>query len=516
MSAAHEGIMSHPAVRFMLRILGSTRRLCDRVSRRDLLRAGGLGLCAAGLGQTALTSSAAPIVIDPTFGRAKRVILLYLYGAAAQHETFDLKPEAPAEIGGKFRPIATRIPGLQICEHLPRLAQMTDKVSIVRSMTHPYNIHSAAYTLSGIDKVDIPLELNPNDSRNWPFFGSVLDYLLQRREPAAAPPEVPRNVALPFPFSSRSPQYQRAGPYGGFLGHAFDPVWTEFEGEGTRNIARWDGGANVDQQWADPFVSIAPESRFLVSKAAQMQPEITLDRLNRRRTLLAQLDDVRRDLDSALTSSGQQRFQSMAWSLMTSSKLREALDISRETRQRRERYGMTLFGQATLAGRRLLEAGAPVVTVVWDEFGLANTAWDTHFDHYDRLQHELLPGLDHALTALLADLDERGMLDETLVMCLTEHGRTPKLTLSARGVGREHWSNAYCNLLAGGGIAPGKVIGRSDKQGAFVDDEPISPKDILCTMYHLLGVEAHQMLPDKLGRPLPLVAEGTVVRTLLG
>jgi arylsulfatase A-like enzyme len=183
----------------------------------------------------------------------------------------------------------------------------------------------------------------------------------------------------------------------------------------------------------------------------------------------------------------------------------------------RERYGMHLFGQATLAGRRLLEAGSTLVSVFWDEYGPANSAWDTHFRHYERLKDELLPGLDAALTALLTDLEDRGMLDDTLVLCLTEHGRTPKITLNTpRGVGREHWSNVYSTLLAGGGITRGNVIGVSDREGAFVKDNPISPKDVLCTIYHLLGVDPHTTVPDVTGRPYPLVAEGRVVTEMLG
>jgi uncharacterized protein (DUF1501 family) len=201
----------------------------------------------------------------------------------------------------------------------------------------------------------------------------------------------------------------------------------------------------------------------------------------------------------------------MAYSQLTSTPMREALDISREPMELRERYGMTLFGQSTLAARRLLEAGAKVVTVVWDEFKTVNSSWDTHFDHYERLKTELLPGLDSALSAVLVDLKERGLLDDTLVLCLTEHGRTPRLTLNARGIGREHWSNVYSNLLAGAGIAKGKVIGASDEQGGFVDDNPVSPKDILCTLYHILGIDPHSMIPDQFGRPYPLVSQGRVL-----
>jgi len=178
---------------------------------------------------------------------------------------------------------------------------------------------------------------------------------------------------------------------------------------------------------------------------------------------------------------------------------------------------MTLFGQATLAGRRLLEAGATLVTVIWDEITIANSAWDTHFHHYERLSGELLPGLDRALSTLILDLEERGMLDDTLVLCLTEHGRTPKLhDKGVQGVGREHWSDVYSNVLAGGGIRGGSVIGASDRDGAFVKDNPISPKDVLCTIYHLLGIDSERLIPDRFGRPLPLVSGGRVVEEMLG
>lgn len=500
----------------MLKILGSANRLCDSVSRREMLRIGGLTPFALGLPDLWPLRSlrAKESAAVPTFGQAKRVILLYLYGAAAQHETFDPKPEAPAEIRGTFQPIKTAVPGMQICEHLPKLAALADRVTFVRSMTHPYPVHSAAYTLTGIDKVDIPMELDPYDTRHWPFFGSVLDYLERKKHPEAPPPEVPRNIGLPFLFSSKCAQFDRGGPYGGFLGRAYNPVWTEFDEKAVRSVPRWRG--NRDQQVPDPFLGISPEARLTVSPAARLRPEMTLDRLNRRRSLLEQLEQSRRAVDQSGLTGSLDRFQAMAYSLITSRKLREALDVGREPIARRERYGMTLFGQSVLTGRRLLEAGATLVSVFWDEFGTANSAWDTHFNHDKRLKNELLPGLDSALTALLLDLEERRMLDDTLVLCLTEHGRTPKLSGSPRGAGRGHWSGTYCNLFAGGGMARGNVIGRSDKNGAFVKDDPISPKDVLCTVYHLLGIDHRMTIPNRVGRPTHLVAEGRVVRALLG
>jgi hypothetical protein len=247
--------------------------------------------------------------------------------------------------------------------------------------------------------------------------------------------------------------------------------------------------------------------RFTISRGAA-QSEITIDRLSRRRGLLDQLDEGRRRFDGAAASRSHDRYQEMAWSLITSRYLRDALDLGKVPMEERERYGMNLFGQATLAGRRLLEAGATLVTVIWDEIQTANSAWDTHFSHYERLKDELLPGLDSALSALILDLEARGMLDDTLVMCLTEHGRTPKLSETPRGVGREHWSDVYSNLVAGGGFPRGKVVGSSDSHGAFVKDRPVSPKDLLWTMYHLMGVDPHTTIPDRTGRPMPLVSGG--------
>ena len=417
----------------MLRILGSTKRACDGLSRRDLLQVGAssiLGHGAADLipgGSPAARANEAPKSLG--FGQAKACIILYLYGAPSQLETYDPKPDAPVEIRGTFNSISTRLGDLRICEHLPKLAGVLDRATVVRSMTHPYNIHSAAYTLSGVPHVDVPMELNPFDQRHWPYIGSVLEYL-EGRDPATAPrSEVPRNLAMPFRFSQNCGEFRRAGPYGGFLGPSYDPVWTEFECEPTRTIGRWRGGAY--QPVKDPFAGIADDGRFQLSAAAQLPPGITLDRLETRRSLLEQFDDARRGLDSSQVSgpavAARERFREMAFSLVGSETIRGALDISREPQPLREAYGMNLFGQATLAARRMIEAGSRLVTVFWDEIGTANSAWDTHFDHYDRLKLELLPGLDAAFTSLVTDLEQRGMLDSTLVAYISEHGRTPKL-----------------------------------------------------------------------------------------
>jgi uncharacterized protein (DUF1501 family) len=206
----------------------------------------------------------------------------------------------------------------------------------------------------------------------------------------------------------------------------------------------------------------------------------------------------------------------MAYSLITSKELRLALDVGLEPMACREQYGMTLFGQSALTARRLLEAGCPLVSVFWDEYKVVNTAWDTHFNHFTRMGDELLPAFDAAMSRLLLDLEDRGLLDETLVMCLSEHGRTPKINNLKRGGGRDHWSQAYSVMLAGAGIQPGTVIGASDAQGAFVKDQPVSPEDILATMYHLKGIASDTTIPDRLRRPVRLTENGMVVNDLLG
>jgi hypothetical protein len=480
----------------MLRILGSTTRLCDGLTRREVLRAGGLGFLGLSLADLLrLQAAPSPSTGKPAarFGQAKACILLYLYGAPSQLEFLDLKPDAPSDVRGQFRPIDTSVPGIRICEHLPRTARVMHHATLIRSMSHPYNIHGAAYALTGTPTTDIPMELNPRDSRHWPFFGSVLDYLGARAGEKKR--DVPASVGLPFKFSSRSEPFRRGGPYGGFLGAGYDPVWAEFDGKFTQG---------------DPFLGIEPAGRFQVGQPGM--PAITLDRLDRRRSLLTQLERGQRR--AAPAGAGFDRHQQLALELMTSSKVARALDVERESLTLRERYGMTLFGQAVLAARRLIEHGVRLTTVFWDEFRDANTAWDTHVRQETRLRDELLPGFDLAFSGLLSDLEARGLLDTTLVAVLTEHGRTPKLTKTPGG-GREHWSGAYSVMLAGGGIRRGHVLGATDRIAGFPKDSPVTPKDVLATMYHLMGVDPETHLHDREGRPVPLAPGGKVLTGIL-
>jgi hypothetical protein len=485
----------------MLRILGSKRRFCDGLTRRELLHATALAPFGMATGSAAAAGNP-----RSTFGRAKRCILLCLWGSPSQLETWDPKPDAPVEIRGELGTIPTALSGIRIGEIFPRAAKMLDQICVLRSLTHRHPVHGVAFATTGVPTTDIPLETNPRDPRHWPFVGSVVDHLVSRDE--VVPPAVPRNFGLPFLFGSkRGPA--RSGPFGGFLGPSFDPVWSEFRPKGIHTIERDAGTPGVPPRMVrDPYAGIRPEDRFDLVPLAD---GITLDRLNARESLSKQLDNLCRSLDDAGDFG---RTRALAMAITASGKLRDALDVQREPRKLREQYGMTLFGQSCLVARRVLEAGGKFVTVFWDEYGLFNTGWDTHVHHYPRLKSELGPGFDAAFTSLLTDLDARGMLDDTAVLVLSEHGRTPRLQ-NVKGGGRDHWASAYSAVFAGGGFAKGRVIGRTDRHGGTVSETPFSPKDVLATLYHLLGIDPHTEIKDRLGRPLPVGGEGRVRPELL-
>jgi hypothetical protein len=494
----------------MLRVLGSQKRFCDGLTRRDLLHVGALapvGLTLAGWSRATVARPVVPAAGG--FGSAKRCILLYLWGSPSQLDTFDPKPDAPAEVRGDLGSIPTVLPGVRVGEVLPKIARVLDRVTVVRSLTHNSPIHGTAFAFTGVPTTDLPLEGNVRDPRHWPFVGSVVDYLAGRGDPGV--PAVPRNYWLPFPFGSkRGPS--RPGPYGGFLGPAYNPVWAEFRAPGTRTLLRDSGDpANPPRQVADPYAGVRPEDRF---EAVAPDPALTLDRLNGRVSLLDQLDAARRSLDSQSAEAGFDRHRAMARAVLTSGKLRDALDVQREPAAVRERYGMTLFGQSCLAARRLVEAGGRFVTVCWDEYGLVNTGWDTHVHQTPRLKDELGPGLDAGFTALLADLADRGLLADTAIVVMSEHGRTPRVQKVAGG-GRDHWARAYSGLFAGAGFARGRVVGRTDRLGGEVVEGAVSPKDVVATLFHVLGIDPAAEIHDRLGRPYPIGGPGRVRSELL-
>lgn len=482
----------------MLRFLGSKTGRSGELHRRELLRTGALGLLGAStIGNLAQNGAAeeSSTAAFGGFGRAKRCLVLYIYGAWSQLDTFDPKPDAPREIRGEFQTINSCLPGINICEHLPRVSQMLDRCTLIRSMSHPWNIHAAAYTLTGNPQTEL-IEGKPRHPDHWPYFGGVVDYLGDEGVFDQQTRGVPRNVLLPWRQTMYSAPNRRAGTFGGFLGAGYDPLCTNFRGEYPQG---------------DPFREVTPEGQFVFDTGDT--PEVTLDALNRRRSLLDQLDEQYTGLKQTPPGREYKRQRERAFDFLSTRGVRDALRIEQEPDELRTAYGMTLFGQACLAARRLLESGVKVVTVNWDEFGKSDESWDTHYDHHPRMKELLLPGFDRAFSALLRDMDDRGMLDDTLVLCLSEHGRTPKLNGTAS---RDHWSTAYCQLFAGAGVPRGQVVGKSDESAAYAIDRLVNPKDILHTAYHLLGVDPLTEFEPIPGRPVPLVAEGKIVAELLG
>jgi hypothetical protein len=483
----------------MLQILGTSRQQPAGLSRRALLQTGALGLC--GLAGAGTSATARPKMSTelPGFGRAKRCLVLYIYGAWSQLDTFDPKPEAPEEIRGEFGTIDSCLPGIQVCEHLPQSSRILDRCTLVRSMAHPWNIHSASYTLTGNPDTE-KIEGRQRNPDQWPYIGGVVDYLSSRGDFGPQERGVPVNVMLPWRQSLFARPNKRSGTFGGFLGTAHDPLWTEFKGEAPLG---------------DPFRAITPEGRFRFG--AGDAPAVSLDALNRRRSLLSQFEQGSAALEQSAAVRNYSQQRERAIDFLAATKVREALDLEKEPFPLREDYGMTLFGQACLSARRLLEADVKFVTVVWDEFGQTDESWDTHYDHHSRMKDFLLPAFDDSFSTLMLDLERRGLLEDTLVLCLSEHGRTPQFYGGGEGrsPGRGHWSRAYSQLFAGAGVPRGQVVGASDATAADVADRPINPKDVLCTAYHLLGIDSRQELLHSPLRPVPLVAGGSVIPELL-
>ena len=495
----------------MLPIFGSPKSFCSGVTRRDLLHIGAAGAFAPLL-PNALQAESESEFSSPA--KAKSAIFLFLFGSPPQHETFDPKAEAAAEIQGEMGAIPTSLSGLNIGEGLPQTAKVADRLTVVRSMTHPYPIHCCAYVMTGMPRYGIPLETQPRHPNHWPFMGAVVDYLDTERT-GFRMPTVPRNIGLPWRFCSRGSSSNQAGPYGAFLGNGFDPFWTDFVGEGTTVVPKLN--ASQTEKVFDPHAGIKPNGRFQLAPGCQLPDEISSQRFDSRRYLLSQFDDSRSQLERAAASTNWNEHQQKAFSLIGSNGVRAALDVQKESASLRERYGMTLFGQSCLAARRLVEAGARFVTVFWDPFGPHGASvWDTHSNHFPRLKNYLLPVFDQSYSALITDLDERGLLDETMVLCTSEHGRTPKIDSKPPGAARHHWSRTYSSVFAGGGFARGRIVGRSDAIGGEVAETPLSPKDMQATTYHLLGFPETTTVPDQASRPHPIAGDGQVRHELLG
>ena len=434
------------------------------IHRRELLQVGYSGLMGMGLAGLMPGVGRAKTADRPA--RAKSLILIFLTGAPSHHDTFDMKPEAPAEVRGELKPIASRVPGLQVCELLPQMAARAEHYAIVRTLAHGDNNHLMSTHMLLTGHVQPGAFFDKIASRDdWPCYSAALDYLHPRRDP------IPTGVNLPNDLVQRPLTWP--GQHAGLLGATHDP---------------W-------QIKADPN-----EAGFRVD-ALQLAPGIDVERFHQRRELLAHVSASQSWLAQAAENHVLSNQQHKAFELLTSSGLAKAFDLEREPQEARERYGRSTIGQSLLLARRLSQAGVPVVQV---NAGRAQT-WDHHSNIFPTLR-KLLPPLDQGVAALLDDLHGSGALDETLVVLLGEFGRTPKINTpaGAKVPGRDHWGNCFFGLFAGGGVQGGQVIGKSDRDGAFPATNPYSPGDVGATIYRALGLDPASEIRDRLDRPLRL------------
>ncbi len=468
----------------MFSLNGLPARLCDGVNRRELLRIGGLSALGLSLESLLRTPSraAAAASAGGTLGRAKNVIFLWLQGGPPQHETFDPKPEAPVEIRGPFNPIHTNVPGIHFSELLPRTARIADKLAIIRSLSTNDNNHdgSGYWILTGNKYRGVnSREIRPTD---WPYFGSIVKMLKPSEQLAPL-----TSVWLPDVMRLND-NVRPAGQTAGFLGAQWDP---------------------------ERFVCDPSEANFAI-EGLQTPAELPPLRLQKRISLLDQVQRHFEFVERGASAKEYDKIQQDALGLLTSGKARQAFAIDSEPDALRERYGRHKWGQCVLLARRLIEAGVRLVHVNWPrepgDTAVSNPLWDTHAQNADRLQDVLCPQFDVTFTALIEDLETRGLLDETLVVAVGEFGRSPKIN----GVGgRDHWGAVFCAALAGAGISGGQVYGSSDKIGAQPISNRTEPQDLVATIFHLLGIDRHAMFPDRIGRPLPATL-GEPLYKLLG
>ncbi|MBC7965129.1 MAG: DUF1501 domain-containing protein [Fuerstia sp.] len=440
-----------------------------RIDRRELLRLGSIAPLWLSLSQlaSAQTQRAEESAQDSLFGRAKNIIWLYMSGGPSQYETFDPKPDAPAEIRGIFQPISTNVPDIQICELLPKVAGIVDKLAIVRSMaTDDPNHESGGYWINTGRKYTGPnmRSVNPDD---WPTLGSVVKML----KPSTTLPF--SSVMLPESIIA-NPNVFLPGQNAGFLGHRWDPEIFK----------------------CDPS---APE--FRIDDYSPLD-DVPSNRLAARRDLLQQVDQKIRQ---PTTTGDQERNQltQEAFGVLLSGATGGAFSLDEESAKTRDRYGRGKWGQSVLLARRLIEAGVRMAFVNWPrepgDLSAGNPLWDTHSHNNPRMKDVLCPQFDLGFTALIEDLDERGLLDETLVVAIGEMGRTPQF--NAQG-GRDHWGNVFSFVMAGAGIRGGQVHGESDRTGSYPVSDRVQPQDLTATILHLLGIGHEAFFPDRFGRPI--------------
>ena len=457
------------------------------VSRRVALQAGAIGLLGLGMEHLEPLRQATAAGTAPT---AKAVIYIFLSGGLAQHESFDPKPDAPAEIRGEFRPIATSTPGVQICEHLPMLARRSDKWSMVRSLTHPSNDHSAGHLIMLTGRSELPTGFNPNrpEPGDWPSIAAVAGAMAPARNnlpPAVVLPErLVHNTGRVIP-----------GQFAGLMGPHRDPWFVE--------ASAFDPAA----YGAYPAYDFDHQQRPTTGRRKGFQvPELTLpegfaaSRLKGRLDLLGHIDRQRAGLDRA---AGPGRFDGQrqaAVSLLVDPRIRRAFHVEEDRTELLDRYGRNAFGWSLLMARRLVEAGVRLVQVNLGN----NETWDTHGNAFPHLKDKLLPPTDRAVSALLDDLEASGLLDSTLIVMAGEFGRTPRISLLKEAYklpGRDHWGRVQSVFLAGGGVPGGRVIGSTDKIGGHPATDPQTPENFAATIYRSLGIPPLAAWHDSLDRP---------------
>jgi hypothetical protein len=452
-------------------------RLSACLHRRHLLRVGaltGMGLSLPEL----FRAWAEPRPSRGTFGRARSVIMLYLHGGHAQQETWDPKPDGPSPEKGEFGAIATSVPGVRLSELLPRCARIMHRLAIIRSLSHGNANHVQASLPAMTGHAHPPSLQSRGDfmptPSDFPPFGAVLSAL---RKPGRLPTWVQVG-----PLMRRNNGTILHGQFPGFLGVRHGPL-------------------TIDQDLLAPAVRIG---------AVTPAPELSLSRLTARRRLLEQIDGQRRLLDQVGAARSLDRYQQRALGLLSSPATGKAFDLAAEPAPLRQRYGWTQFGQCCLLARRLAEAGVPMINVHYCQTPVGS--WDTHGQHFRQMKRSLCPTFDQAFAALVADLDDRGLLGQTLVLANAEFGRTPKINKNA---GRDHWPWVYSIALAGGGVGRGVVYGSSDRAAAYPTAHPHDPRDVAATIYHLLGVRADTVVSDQTARPHQVVI-GQKIDGLLG
>jgi len=459
---------------------------CDGLTRREVMRVGALGF--GGLTLPGLFRLGEAKASEDQFKRspkARSVIILFLSGGPSQLDMWDLKPEAPEQIRGTFRPIRTNVAGIQICEHMPRMARLADRYTIVRSMSHTEADHlRAGYSaMTGGQLLRPVVQASGMSREDRPHVGAAVSKFLSGRStlpPFAMIPEFISPVGVPRP-----------GQHAGFLGAEHDPYLVN----------------------SDPNLpNYSPGELRLV---ADLNPS----RVTRRRSLLAKLEQHVSSLEESPAGRNLAPYYARAFDLISSPTAQRAFDVSAERESTRDRYGRNVFGQSTLVARRLVEAGVRLVQVnfVRHDRGKGGQGYDSHSvppsqPHLTWAKTELLPPTDAAFSALIEDLAERGLLDETLVIMMGEFGRTPRFN---RDGGRDHWPQCYSAVLAGGGVRGGHVFGASDRLAATVTSDPVSPEEVLATLYHLLGIDPQTLIHDVQGRPFPLVGGKPIEGLLL-